>query len=282
MKENPHEAFNLSAKSVDTFDFLNREIQACEPTKTDRLIEKITTAALGNIPAIGIGFSIMAAYKNDEGQLKANKVFKLCHDVYRKKFETLEETLSYIHARLDSINTVIEERLTTESFEGILSQSFKAWDKAETQEKRRIVANLIVNSAATRATSDDVIRLFIGWIDLYHESHFALMRYVFHNSGCTRYEIYTSVFGELPREDSAESDMFKLLIRDLSTNNVIRQEREITNDGHFVKHRQQRRNPNKTTLESAFDDTKRYTLTELGKQFIHYAMNESVTNIGDI
>jgi hypothetical protein len=32
-------------------------------------------------------------------------------------------------------------------------------------------------------------------------------------------------------------------------------------------------------MESAFEDTKPYVLTELGKQFVHYTMNEVVTRI---
>jgi hypothetical protein len=32
-------------------------------------------------------------------------------------------------------------------------------------------------------------------------------------------------------------------------------------------------------MESAFDDTKQYVLTELGKQFVHYTMNELVSRL---
>lgn len=34
-----------------------------------------------------------------------------------------------------------------------------------------------------------------------------------------------------------------------------------------------------TTLESAFEDTKPYVVTELGKQFVHYTMNDVVVRI---
>ena len=36
-----------------------------------------------------------------------------------------------------------------------------------------------------------------------------------------------------------------------------------------------------TTMDSAFEETKPYVLTELGKQFVHYTMNEVVTRIGE-
>ena len=85
----------------------------------------------------------------------------------------------------------------------------------------------------------------------------------------------------MPREDSAEADLFKLLIRDLSTGGVIRQERDVNQLGQFVRKRPRRSRPGtgSTTMESAFEDTKQYLLTELGRKFVHYTMNEVVTRI---
>lgn len=45
----------------------------------------------------------------------------------------------------------------------------------------------------------------------------------------------TNLYGQTPREDSAEADLFKLLIRDLSTGGVIRQERDVNQLGQFVR-----------------------------------------------
>jgi hypothetical protein len=33
-------------------------------------------------------------------------------------------------------------------------------------------------------------------------------------------------------------------------------------------------------MKSAFDDSEQYELTELGRQFVHYTMNEVVPRIG--
>src|SRR5216684_7816811 len=74
---------------------------------------------------------------------------------------------------------------------------------------------------------------------------------------------------------------FKLMIRELNTGSVIRQARETTADGDFLRRRPTaRRGPAPTTMESAFEDTKPYVLTELGKQFVHYTMNEVVARLG--
>jgi hypothetical protein len=137
-----------------------------------------------------------------------------------------------------------------------------------------------VNSAGTRICSDDVVRLFLDWLTIYHESYFAVIREIFRNPGTTRYEIWTTLYGDPPREDSPEADLFRLLIRDLSTGGVIRQARETDGAGQFLrKPRRRRTGPAPTTMESAFEDTKPHVLAGLGQQFVHYTMNEVIGRI---
>jgi len=162
-----------------------------------------------------------------------------------------------------------------------LCRAFRTWDRAETDDKRRYVANLVTNAAGARLCSDDVVRLFVDWLNLYHEIHFAVVREIYRNPGSTRFEIWEALYGAPTRDDSAEADLYRLLIRDLSTGEVIRQERETTGDGRFVRKRAARnRKLSSGTIESAFEDSKPYVLTELGKQFVHYTMNEVVQRIG--
>ena len=71
------------------------------------------------------------------------------------------------------------------------------------------------------------MRLFVSWLNLYHEFHLAVIRQIYSNPGITRYDIWAEIHeGDLPREDSAEADLYKLIIRDLSTGGVIRQPRD--------------------------------------------------------
>ena len=129
--------------------------------------------------------------------------------------------------------------------------------------------------------SDDVIRLFIDWLELYHEIHFAVIREIYKSPGTTRYDIWAELSGELPREDSAEADLFRLLIRDLSTGGVIRQARDTDSLGRFLRKKHPKRKGSlPSTTESAFEDKKPYVPTELGQQFVHYTMNEVVQRIG--
>ncbi len=142
------------------------------------------------------------------------------------------------------------------------------------------IRRCLANAAATKLCSDDVVRLFIRWIDKYDESHFAVIRVLYHNRGATRAFIWDQIHGEEVREDSAEADLFKLLIFDLNTGHVIRQIRDKTIDGRFLAQRRQGGSSRKTVLESAFENTKPYELTELGSQFVHYVMNEVVQQVG--
>ena len=99
--------------------------------------------------------------------------------------------------------------------------------------------------------------------------------------GITRAEIWDSINLSRPRDDSSEADLFRYLIRDLSTGGVIRQERETDIDGRFLKRDTRGRShaaPSRT-MESAFEETKPYVLTELGKQFVHYVMEDVVPAI---
>ena len=196
--------------------------------------------------------------------------------------QRLNGTLTEIVQRFDAIGPSIEDRIKSEEYLDVVRKAFRAWDDSDTNEKRKFVANLVSNSAGTKLCSDDVIRQFIDWLELYHESHFAVIRVIFQHPGATRYDIWSEIHGDIPREDSAEADLYRLLIRDLSTGGVIRQDRETTYDGKFLKKRPAVRRPSTSsgTMESAFEDSKSYVLTELGKQFVHYTMNEVVARLG--
>ena len=81
-------------------------------------------------------------------------------------------------------------------------------------------------------------------------------------------------------EDSAEADLFRLLIHDLSTGRVIRQHRETTLSGEFLKKpRTRTRGRASATMKSAFDDEDPYVLSELGQQFVHFTMEDVVRRI---
>jgi hypothetical protein len=261
---------------------IRNELQKYCPTTKDRIIEKVILAALSSIPWIGSYLSIAATFKTEERMIKASWLYIQWHEEHEKKFKKLNNTLAEIDRRFILLGDEIEKRTNSEDYLSLVRKSFKVWDDSETDEKKKYVATILSNAAGTKLCSDDVVRLFIDWLKIYNELHFAVIRAIFRVPGITRFEIWVELKDEnLPREDSPEADLFKYVIRELSTGGIIRQIRDITSDGHFIKQRLLKKSVRRNTMESAFEDTKQYILTELGKQFVHYTMNNIVDRIGN-
>jgi hypothetical protein len=117
------------------------------------------------------------------------------------------------------------KRIESPDYQSILKKSFRDWAGAESDDKRILLRNLLANAAAIRLCDDDVVRLFLEWIKTYSELHFAVIGKIYNAAGITRAEIWRSLGKPAMREDSAEADLFKLLIRDLSTGGIARQHR---------------------------------------------------------
>ncbi len=265
------------AERAGKVEQIRNEIGVVTPSARKRYFEKFLLAALGSIPWVGGFISTMATLKTEAGDLKADDLRTQWLKEHEAKLRRLGTTLTEISERFESLGDQIDERIQSEAYLNLVRRAFRTWDQADTEEKRKCAANLVVNAGGPRVCSDDVIRLFIDWLNLYHEAHFAVIREIYHNRGVSRYDIWMQVYGPVPREDSAEADLFRMLIRDLSIGGVIRQERETTIDGHFLRKNLRRvKGHAPTTMESAFEDSKPYELTALGKQFVHYTMTDTV------
>lgn len=265
-------AFDLTKARFDLISF--------ESCRKKRALTKFGLAALGAIPWVGGFLSAAATFKSEERDAKANQLQSQWLKEHEEKLVDLVAALNVIAARLDSLGDEIDERIESDDYLELVRKSFRAWDRADTDEKRKIIGNLITNSAGVKLCSDDVVRLFIDWINLYHESHFAVIRAIYQSPGITRGGIWEQLRGDFPREDSADADLYKLLIRDLSTGGVIRQARDTDSTGRFIRRPPVKRRGNApSTLESAFEDIKPYVLTALGEQFVHYTMNEVVQRV---
>jgi hypothetical protein len=252
-----------------------------ELTKGKRKYARFVLAALGSIPWVGGVIAASAGLGSERDQGKINVLQKLWLEEHREKIHELQETLEQILSRLDRFGEEIQERIESPQYLGLVRRTFRSWGQADTAEKRRMLAKLLTNAGAISLCPDDLVRLFADWIDQYHEEHFSVIKEIYKNPGTTRGGIWDSIRARRPAENSAEADLFRYLIRDLSTGGVIRQERETTASGEFLKRpRRRTRKPSSLVMESAFEDTKPYVLTELGKQFVHYVMEDVVPQIG--
>jgi len=268
---------------------IKADLARASSSRHNRIFEAIAIAALGSIPWVGGVIATAAAeaahkIKSGEEAAERDSLLQEWLQEHQRRLLELQTTLEEMGRRLEGFGEEMVDRITSEGYLTLVRKTFREWDEADTDEKKRLLVNLITNAAGKRLVSDDIVRLFLDWIDSYHESHFAVIREIYKRGDTppTRYDIWVAVYGEpVPRDDSGDADLFRMLIRDLSTGGVIRQPRETDYQGHFLKKRSGgSRRPSSSTMESSFEDTKQYVLTELGSKFVHYTMTELVRQIG--
>lgn len=118
----------------------------------------------------------------------------------------------------------------------------------------------------------------MDWLKNYSELHFRVISIIYNTNGISRGEVWRRLGKEAVREDSADADLFKLLFRDLTTGGVIRQHKETDYYGNYIVKNGGRTkgatNSGTRTAKSAFDEDEPYGLTQLGQQFVHYAMTD--------
>jgi hypothetical protein len=237
----------------------------------------------GAIPFLGGLLGAFAGAWSEHEQEKVKRVFeqwlRMLEDELREKAKTIAE----IAARVDLGDERIRERIESPEYQALMKKAFRNWQNIDSEGKRQKIRNILSNAAATKLSDDDVIRLFLDWIDRYSDFHFAVISEIYNYGPIGRADIWDNLGKEPVREDSAEADLFRLLIHDLSVGRVIRQERPTDGAGNFIKKQRAGVGRSKVvvsqTMKSAFDNNDHYVLSDLGRQFVHYAMNELVPRV---
>jgi len=219
---------------------------------------RVGMAALSALDWVGSLVGVASSLSAEVDQNLSSKLMYYWVKEHELKLAVLSNTINNIFLRFDSFGERIMERIESEEYLSLVRKTFQVWDRAETMEKREMLRRLITNAGGITINQDDWVRMYIDWIDKYHEFHFHVINEINKQPNISRRQIWLNLRGSLPREDSSEADLFKLLIRDLSTGGVIRQGRKSS-----------------SSEVSAFDANAGYVLTELGKQFVHYVMTET-------
>ena len=223
----------------------------------------------------------MASAWSESEQAKVNRFFDQWVRMLQEEIREKEATVVEIMARLNLQDEKIAARVESQEFQSLVKKTFRDWAGAESEDKRVLIRNVLSNAAASSVSSDDVVRMFIDWIGQYSELHFKVIGAIYNSNGITRGAVWLKIGKGRVREDSADADLYKLLYRDLSTGGVIRQHRETDYNGNFITKPAAKRSVGGSprAIVSAFDEEERYELTELGKQFVHYAMTELTSRI---
>jgi hypothetical protein len=65
--------------------------------------------------------------------------------------------------------------LQSEEYLQIDRKAFPSWGNADTFEKKDLIRKLLSNAGAHSYITDDIIRLFLDWLALCREIHFAVI-----------------------------------------------------------------------------------------------------------
>jgi hypothetical protein len=252
-----------------------------EEGKAGRAARGALQVASGAVPFVGGILSAIAGAWSEKEQAKVNQFFDQWVRMLEEEIREKEATVIEIMARVNLQDEKIAARVESREFQSLVKKTFRDWAGAESEDKRVLIRNLLSNAAASTVSSDDVVRMFIDWIGQYSELHFKVIGAIYNTNGISRGAVWRKIGKGRVREDSADADLYKLLYRDLSTGGVIRQHRETDYNGNFVAKPAAKRvsGGGSRTLVSAFDEEEPYELTELGQQFVHYAMTELTSRI---
>lgn len=233
-------------------------------------------AALSGIPWI-IPLSLVANFKGELDQDGINNALKSWIKEHQEKIRELIETINEILSRLDQFGEDVRQRIESPEYLALVRRAFRTWSEAETSEKRQMLKQLLINAGAITLCPDDQVRLFIDWIERYHEAHFAVIKEVYQHQPITKGKIWDNIHPEgRPRDDSAKAGLFGYLTRELNTGGIIHLNRQTNFQGQAMRapRRTNSHSSQSQTLESHFDDTKLWVLSELGKEFVRYVMED--------
>lgn len=148
---------------------------------------------LGAVPFAGGLFSAMAGYWGEQEEAKANEFLRNWISMIQDEIKEKEKTIIKIMSRVDMHDKAIQERITSDGFQSLLKKSFRELPAAESEEKRVLLRNLLSNAAASQVSSDDVVRLFLDWLNTYSPFHFEVMAAVYNSQGISRGQIWEKV-----------------------------------------------------------------------------------------
>jgi len=235
----------------------------------------------GLVPFAGGAVSGAASAWSEQEQQKINALIQAWLQLQADEIKEIGQTMFEILARLDLTDEETAKRMESPEYLSLVKKAFRDWSAAESEEKRKLIRNLLANAAGANVTTDDVISMFLSWIDRYTETHFKVIAAIYNHEGISRFGVWQEIDGREVADNSAEADLFKFIFHELTTGYVIRQHREVNYAGQYVKQTPVKRPKGMSSgvYVSPFEDGKQYELTELGQQFVHYTMNEIVPRL---
>src|ERR1700723_3542141 len=120
------------------------------PSRRRRILEAIGMAAVAKIGWVGGVIAAGAAYASGNAGVKREDLLRQWLEEHYAKLQLLQGTLQDMSVRLEGFGEAVEKRILSEEYLQLVRRTFSEWDNADTEEKRRILVQLITNAAGTR------------------------------------------------------------------------------------------------------------------------------------
>ena len=152
-----------------------------------RVVRAGLQAVGGAIPLVGGLLSAAISAWSEHEQDHVNKVFKqwlqMLEDELREKAKTIVEVM----ARVDSNDEKTRKRIELDEYQTILKKAFRNWSNIDLRSKTAKNQKSLGQCRCRRVlASDDVVKLFLDWIDLYSDFHFEVIGEIYRNRHITR------------------------------------------------------------------------------------------------
>src|SRR6266542_713089 len=158
-----------------TEDDVKRDLARLDGSRYGRYA-RFVLAALSSLPWVGGLIGASAGLYGEHDQEKVNSLQRKWLEEHSERLRDVAAAIDEVTGRLDQFGEEVKERIESEEYLSIVRKAFRAWDAADTKEKRRLVQKLLAHAGGSRITSDDVVRLFVEWIERHHAAHFAVPR----------------------------------------------------------------------------------------------------------
>src|SRR2546422_2043314 len=108
-------------------------------------VARFALACLGGIPGIGGVFGAGAGAWSEAEQEKFKKILAAWLRLQEEEIREIGKTLFEVMARVDTTDEKIRERVESPEYLSLVKECFRDWSAAESEEKRRMIRNLLAN-----------------------------------------------------------------------------------------------------------------------------------------
>jgi hypothetical protein len=190
----------------------------------------------------------------------------------QKRLEKWQQEISQALLYLEENQGVkLEELQSNEQFITIVAQATTIAIRTHQKEKLVALKNVIVNSASSPKTEEDLQLIFIRFVDELTPSHLYLLRFFINNEDKIKFlKSYPSIYQLVSENisDTPSKDRFKMLIGDLSVRGLIHVSQDIDDFEEIYQ-------ASSILLEETNDDLPRLIITDIAKEFIDFISNHN-------